>query len=207
MKRFVALATRFNRWRYTLYSPVYDLVAGLFVEQRRRAIALLAPRPDDKVLIVGAGSGLDLDFLLSQRSLTAIDITPAMISRLERRAQKLGVDIDARVMDAQRMDFPDAHFDVVVLHLILAVVPDPIACIREVERVLKPGGRAVVFDKFLPDGKRPGPVRWLANPIARLVATDINRRLADILSATALVKVHDEDAGFGGFFRIVLLRK
>ncbi|KZE24969.1 class I SAM-dependent methyltransferase [Crenobacter luteus] len=201
------LLTRLNRWRYTLYAPIYDRVAGAFARQRRRAIALLAPQPDERVLIVGAGTGLDLDYLLAQRALTAIDLTPAMVDALAARAAHLGLAVDARVMDAEALAFPDESFDAVVLHLILAVVPDPVACLSEVERVLKPGGRVVVFDKFLPDGARPGLARRLLNLIARLVATDINRRLADILAATRLTKIHDEDAGFGGFFRIALLRK
>ncbi|TCP15110.1 phosphatidylethanolamine N-methyltransferase /phosphatidyl-N-methylethanolamine N-methyltransferase [Crenobacter luteus] len=201
------LLTRLNRWRYTLYAPIYDRVAGAFARQRRRAIALLAPQPDERVLIVGAGTGLDLDYLLAQRALTAIDLTPAMVDALAARAAHLGLAVDARVMDAEALAFPDESFDAVVLHLILAVVPDPVACLSEVERVLKPGGRVVVFDKFLPDGARPGLARRLLNLIARLVATDINRRLGDILAATRLTKIHDEDAGFGGFFRIALLRK
>ncbi|AVG15528.1 MULTISPECIES: class I SAM-dependent methyltransferase [Chromobacteriaceae] len=200
-------ANRFNRWRYDLYAPVYDKVAQGFARHRRRSIGLLNPQPDERLLLVGAGTGLDLDFLVRCRHVAAIDIAPAMLARLRERAAKLGMEVDARVMDGQKLDFPDASFDAVALHLTLAVVPDPRACLLEVERVLKPGGRVVVFDKFLADGGRAPLWRRAGNLLARAVATDINRRLGDIVSVTKLQPFHDEDAGFGGFLRIVLLRK
>ncbi|WP_293759627.1 class I SAM-dependent methyltransferase [uncultured Aquitalea sp.] len=201
------LATRFNRWRYNLYAPLYDKLAQGFAARRRRAIALLNPQPEDQVLIVGAGTGLDLDFLVRCHRLTAVDVSEGMLRRLAERAHALGLPVDARVMDAQRLELPDNSMDKVVLHLILAVIPDPVACLREVERVLKPGGKAVVFDKFLPDRGRASLLRASANLVTRVLATDINRRLGDIQSATALLRDHEEEAGFGGFFRIALLRK
>ncbi|SME93648.1 class I SAM-dependent methyltransferase [Pseudogulbenkiania subflava] len=201
-------ATRYNRWRYNLYAPVYDrVVAAFFAPRRRRAIALLAPRPDERILLLGAGTGLDLDYLLGCRRLTAIDVSDGMLARLHRRAARLGLEVEASVMDGQRLAFPDACFDAVILHLILAVIPDPVACLREVERVLKPGGRVVVFDKFLADHQRPVWWRAAANQLTRIIATDINRQLGVIVSPTTLHIEHDESAGMGGFFRIVLLRK
>ncbi|MGD8710854.1 MAG: SAM-dependent methyltransferase, partial [Ectothiorhodospiraceae bacterium] len=93
------------------------------------------------------------------------------------------------------------------LNLILAVVPDPVAAIREAARVLSPEGRMVVFDKFLPDGARPSLIRRGANGISRIVATDINRQLGPLLELAGLERVKDEPAGFGGLFRIAVLRR
>lgn len=102
---------------------------------------LLQPAAGEEVLIIGAGTGADLPFLPSGARITAIDLTPAMLARLEQRAAALGHSVQAHVMDGQALSLPSNRYDAVILHLILAVFPDPVACIREAERVLKPGGR------------------------------------------------------------------
>jgi phosphatidylethanolamine/phosphatidyl-N-methylethanolamine N-methyltransferase len=196
-----------NRIRYTLYEPFYDLAAGWFTKQRRRSIALLALKPSEKMLIVGAGTGLDLEFLPKDLFIAANDITPAMVHHLARRARRLGLEVEARVMDGQNLQYGPETFDVAILHLILAIIPDPVRCIREVERVLKKGGRAIIFDKFLPDDRTPSWGRKILNLFTNAVATDINRKLGPILKATSLKIVHEEPAGLGGLLKIVLVRK
>jgi phosphatidylethanolamine/phosphatidyl-N-methylethanolamine N-methyltransferase len=197
-----------NRLRYTLYLPIYDLVADrIFRKHRKRSISLLQAKPDDAILILGAGTGLDLPYLQGYTNLTAIDITPGMISKLKKRADKLGIPVDAYVMNGQLLDFADNSFDAVVLHLILAVIPDPVACIREVERVPKPGGTVMVFDKFLPDGQQPSLLRRLFNQVTSTLFSDINRSIGIIVSHTSLQVELNEAAAFRGTFRIVRLRK
>jgi len=125
------------------------------------------------------------------------------------RLYGVGPHVELRVMDGQELELPDESFDAVLLHLILAVIPDPVACLREASRVLRPGGRVSVFDKFVRAGQRPGLLRRAANLPARLLATNLNRVLEEILTAAAapLRIEHDEPAGFGGMLRILLLRK
>jgi ubiquinone/menaquinone biosynthesis C-methylase UbiE len=197
-----------NRLRYTLYLPVYDLIADrLFRKFRKRSIELLQAKPTDSILLLGAGTGLDLPYLQGYTQLTAIDITPGMIAKLKERAAKLVIPVDARVMNGQQLDFADNRFDAVVLHLIIAVIPDPVACIREVERVLKPGGTVIVFDKFLPDGQKPSLLRRFFNQVASTLFSDINRSIGRIVNHTSLQVELNEPAAFGGTFRIVRLRK
>ena len=197
-----------NRLRYTLYLPVYDLIADrIFRKYRKRSIELLQAKPTDSILLLGAGTGLDLPYLQGYTQLTAIDITPGMIAKLKERAAKLVIPVDARVMNGQQLDFADNRFDAVVLHLIIAVIPDPVACIREVERVLKPGGTVIVFDKFLPDGQKPSLLRRFFNQVASTLFSDINRSIGRIVNHTSLQVELNEPAAFGGTFRIVRLRK
>lgn len=197
-----------NRLRYTLYLPVYDLIADrIFRKYRKRSVELLGAKPSEAILILGAGTGLDLPYLQGYTNLTAIDITPGMITKLKQRAEKLNLQIDAEVMNGQQLAFADSSFDAVILHLILAVIPDPVACIREVERVLKPGGSVMVFDKFLPDGQKPSMLRRLLNQIASTLFSDINRSIGNIIKHTSLVPELNEPAALGGTFKIIRMRK
>lgn len=196
---------RWNRARYTLYAPFYDLIARRLGRGRRRAVALLDVKPGERVLIDGCGTGLDLELLPRDCAVTAIDLTPAMVEKTRARAAALGMTVDARVMDAARLEFADATFDCVLLHLILAVVPDPHASAREAARVLRRGGRASVFDKFA--AGRASLVRRALNVITNFVATDITRSLEEILDGTELRVVREEASVLGGVFRAALLVK
>jgi len=200
-----------NTWRrlnYTLWAPVYDgFVHRVIGTRRRRSLELLDLHAGERILILGAGTGLDLDYLPRGLDLTAIDLTPAMLRRLQTRAARLGVPVDARVMDGQAVTFSDASFDVVVLHLILAVIPDPVACLREVARVLRPGGRAIILDKFVPDD-RPVPLAMrLLNPLVRLGGTEITRQLGPMLRGLPLRITHEEGAGYHGLMKIVRVER
>ena len=196
-----------NRLRYTVWAPAYDTIVGAagFNTARRLSIDRLRLASGHRILIVGAGTGLDLDFLPSNIHVTAIDVTPAMLKHLQRRAAAAGQSVTTRIMDARHLAFPDSSFDAVIMHLILAVMPEPERGLSEAVRVLKPGGRIAVFDKFLRDEERPALKRRLLNAIAKPLFSDLNRRLGPLLADTPLSIEHDEPAGFGGTYRVVTL--
>ena len=196
-----------NKIRYTILTPVYDLIAGYFKESRKKSVDALEIKAGDKVLIVGAGTGLDLAFLPNDCEIVATDITPAMIERIKKRSSTSKRRVQAIVMDGQRLEFADNSFDKIILHLILAVIPDPIACIKESERLLKPGGYIVVFDKFVRRDTKASMLRRVANLLTNLIFTDITRNFESILSKSGLRMINDIDADFNGNFRLIKLTK
>jgi ubiquinone/menaquinone biosynthesis C-methylase UbiE len=126
--------------------------------------------------------------------------------RAKRKLPIAGCQIELKVGDAQALPLADETFDAVMLNLILSVVPDAARCMSEAIRILRPGGRIVVFDKFLPDDSRPSLGRRLSNVFSTLLGTDINRRLDDIIAGLPCELVHDEPSVLGGMYRVVLLR-
>lgn len=197
-----------NRFRYSLYAPLYDLIGSLFNKDRRRSIQTLDLQPGEKVLLVGAGTGIDIQFLPEDVCITAIDITPVMVRKIETHVNRLNRQVDTFVMDGQALDFPDEVFDVVILHLILAVIPDHYACISEVARVLKSDGRVAIFDKFLPGETDIRLGRKIANVIAGFFFSEINRRLQPIITSTSLEITYQESASFEKMgYQITTLKK
>jgi phosphatidylethanolamine/phosphatidyl-N-methylethanolamine N-methyltransferase len=118
-----------------------------------------------------------------------------------------GLDFAPLQGNVMALPFADSSFDAAVLHLILAVVPDPLACLREAARVVRPDGTLLVFDKFLKPGE-PAWLRRLATPLMGRIATRLDVVLEDLLQVVPGVeRVHDEPALAGGWFRLVRLRR
>lgn len=195
-----------NRIRYQLYAPIYDWMAQPLERGRRRAIERLDLTPDDRILLLGCGPGPDLEYLPSKASITAVDAAPAMVRRTEERGDALGMEVDVRVGDAQSLPFDDDAFDVVVLHLLLAVVPNPEAVAAEAARVLAPGGRVSVYDKFIPEDTEPSLLRRVLNPVARFLFSDLTRQLEPILEEAGLKVVEPRETALGGLYTMTLAR-
>ncbi|MBI4996243.1 MAG: class I SAM-dependent methyltransferase [Rhodocyclales bacterium] len=190
---------------YALIAPFYDaFLTAATHGARGRSLAALADRIPGEVLIAGIGTGLDIPHLPPQHRYVGIDLTRAMLAKAQRRA---GSRLQLVQGDVHRLPFPDAHFDAVVLHLILAVVPQPELCLAEAARVLKPGGHVLVFDKFLKPGERALWKRAM-NSLTRHVATRLDVVFEDVLAAApSLERHHDEPALAGGWFRLIRLQK
>lgn len=200
------LRNRCLQHSYSLIAPLYDLViARALLAARRRSLAALPTDHPSHVLISGVGTGLDLPLLPALHRYTALDFNAAMLARARARTGDL--DIALMLGDSMALPYADAAFDHVLLHLILAVVPEPRLCLREAARVLRPGGTIVVFDKFL----RPQQHAWLKRaltPLSRRIATRMDVVFEAVLAdVPGLRVVSDEPLYAGGWFRGIVLRK
>ena len=192
-----------QRFRYTLWAPFYDRVTK-FHRERRRSVELLELRAGERVLIIGCGTGADIPFLPADVQVLATDLTPAMLRQAQAHARP-GVEL--RVMDGHALDLPDGCFDAAILHMVLEVIPDPVRCLREAARVLRPGGRLAVFDKFLPEEHRPGPLARFGLVLLDLVFTSTNRRMGEILArAAAPLEIARDERSVGSYRHLVLRR-
>ncbi len=196
-----------NQRIYRFYAPIYDLFFRAISDRpRRRAIRMLEMKPGERLLIPGIGTGLDVLHLPANVAVTGVDFSPAMLE--QARSKVAGRDVTLFEMDVQHLDFPDASFDAVLFTLLLSVVPDAKATFGEAWRVLRPGGRIVIFDKFLPeDGKLTRPRRVLGRIISAL-GTDPNRRWSDIIAGPAGLIIRQNEASLlRGQYRILRIEK
>jgi SAM-dependent methyltransferase len=99
-----------------------------------------------KLLDVGCGLGNDLArFAQGGAVVTGVDLTPRAIELASANFAQRGLKGDFQVMNGEALGFPDASFDVVYCHTVLHFTPDPERMVREIHRVLKPGGLAILM--------------------------------------------------------------
>lgn len=194
-----------NRTRYQIYAPVYDWLAKPWEAGRKRAIERLELEPGERILILGVGTGSDLEHLPVGSEVTVVDLSPAMIRRTRERAETLDLDVDARVGDAQSLPFEDDAFDAVLLHLVLSVVPDPVSVVEETARVLDSDGRVSIYDKFVPAEETPSLPRRIVNPLAKVLFADLNRSLEPMLSGTGL-RTGERESFLAGIYSVTIAR-
>lgn len=191
---------------YRFFAPFYDaLIQRASASARQRSLSALAPAGEQRVLLSGAGTGLDFPFLPAHHDYVALDLTAAMQSRSVKRTH--GLRLTWVLGDSMALPFADESFDFVVLHLILAVVPHSQHCLAEAARVLRPGGRILIFDKFLRRGQL-ALLRRLLNPLSSQMATRLDVVFEDVLqNVPQLQLVSDVPALGNGWFRLIELKR
>ena len=133
---------------YARWAPVYDLVFGKVFERGRRASIAAAERIGGRILDVGIGTGISLTDYARSNSLVGVDYSEAMLRKAQERVCEHKLDHVAAlaVMDAQRLGFADAYFDVIVAQYVITAVPDPEQCLDEFARVVRPGGEIILVN-------------------------------------------------------------
>jgi ubiquinone/menaquinone biosynthesis C-methylase UbiE len=135
------------RDKYAALAPRYDRIetpAELLGLRRLRREMLRSAAGD--VLEVAAGTGMNFPYYPPGCTITAVDLSPAMLDIARERAGRLGMPVTFAVMPAEELAFPDAHFATVVSSLSTCTFPDPLAALREMARVCRPEGRILLLE-------------------------------------------------------------
>jgi len=175
-------ATAQTRSRYDRLAPIYDLMEAL--PERRfepwREM-LWAQVPEGRILEVGVGTGKNLPYHPPGAEVVGIDISERMLKRARQRAAELGNSVELHQMDAQRLDFPDDSFEAAVSTFVYCSVPDAVRGLRELGRVVKPGGKIFLLEHVrINEPELVGKVMDLLDPVAvRLMGPHINRRTVE----------------------------
>lgn len=201
-------ATALTRARYQRLSAFYDVLEGL-AEGRYRPWRkkLWAQVRGPRVLEVGVGTGKNMPYWPTGVRVTAIDLTPGMLDLARRRAQALGLSADLRLGDAQALDFPDASFDAAVAAFVFCSVPDPVLGLRELRRVVRPGGQVLLLEHERLANPVLGALMDAVNPVVvRLIGANVNRRTVETVRAAGLQVEKVEDLGMGGMYKLIAAR-
>jgi SAM-dependent methyltransferase len=190
------------------WSISYDERCITYAADRFRLVAGVGDRPYEHALELGCGTGFFLLNLMQAgvaKRGSVTDLSPGMVQAALRNAGGLGLDVDGRVADAERIPYEDATFDLVVGHAVLHHIPDVERALREVLRVLKPGGRFVFAGEPTTIGdayaRRLGALTWkAATTITKLPALQGWRRPQEELDESsraaaleAVVDIHTFD--------------
>jgi|TARA_Y100000031_G_scaffold89179_1_gene98106 ubiquinone/menaquinone biosynthesis C-methylase UbiE len=147
------------------------------------------PQASGDVLEIGIGSGLNLEHYSDRvSSITGLDPAAELIEKAEQRAASIGAPVEILQVSGEEIPADDSRFDDVVCTWTLCSIPNPYRAVREMHRVLKPGGRLYFVEHGLSD--ESGVQRWQRRiePLWKIIGggCHLTRRPDDLL----------QDAGF-----------
>src|SRR5271170_2238659 len=154
---------------YDRWAPVYDLVFGGVFGKGRRAAILATNHIGGRVLEVGVGTGISLPQYAANLRIFGTDISEAMLRKAQQRVSELGLNNveGLAVMDAERLEFPDNSFDVVMAQYVVTAVPNPETALDEFARVLRPGGEMILLTRVSADAGMRRFIEQRLQPVVR----------------------------------------
>ena len=158
------VAKAYGRW-----APVYDLVFGGVFSKGRSAAIQATNRLGGRVLEVGVGTGISLPLYAPHLRIFGTDISEAMLAKAKSRVseQKLSNVEGLAVMDAEKLEFPDNSFDVVMAQYVVTAVPNPEVALDEFARVLRPGGEMILLSRVSADAGVRRFIEQRLQPVVR----------------------------------------
>jgi ubiquinone/menaquinone biosynthesis C-methylase UbiE len=157
----------------------------LFREERTNVLA--SARGD--VLEIGFGTGLNLPhYPPSIARLTAVDPMQALPTRVANRCRSVSFPVQVVPVTSETLPFDDGRFDCAVSTWTLCTIPDPVTALREIQRVLKPGGLFLFAEHGRSDDARIAAWQDRLNPFQNVIACgcNLNRRIDRLILAAGL---------------------
>jgi len=170
-----------------VFPHLMDWTLGTRRFQERREQALASAQ--GHVLEIGFGTGLNLPHYPHKvTSLTALDPATLLPRKVARRISQRSLPVELVRLSAETLPFEDGRFDCAVSTWTLCTIPDPVAALREVRRVLKPGGTYVFLEHGRSDDARVAKWQDFFNPVQRVIACgcNLNRPIDALISQGGL---------------------
>ncbi len=173
---------------YDKQSKVYDLTFGKLVTKRvGRAIQQFEIKDEDLVLDLGVGTGNSLRFYPGTGNVVGIDLSFGMLEKANEKVDEAGQKNVALVQgNALQLPFAEDSFDHVFISHVISVVSDPVAVLREMQRVTKPGARVVMLNHFQSSNKMVAKIEKMVSPICTKLGWRSDLALHDLLKHTGI---------------------
>jgi ubiquinone/menaquinone biosynthesis C-methylase UbiE len=160
-----------NKWDRA--SRTYDFFAAVDDKRLGSEKQKLLAKARGKTLHVAAGTGNDFKFFPVGMDIVSIDISPKMLERAKIKAAAYKGSIELREADVHNLDYPEATFDTVTTVFTFCSVPNPIAGLQELHRVLKPGGQILMLEHVR--SAAIGPIGIMMTQLTRQFGPELNR--------------------------------
>jgi phosphatidylethanolamine/phosphatidyl-N-methylethanolamine N-methyltransferase len=186
---------------YQFYSKFY--IFGLN-PGRSVAVKQMELQNDHQILEIGIGTGMSLSHYPENVEITGIDLTPEMLEQAHQRVDNLGLNnVQLHLMDAQKLDFPDHSFDKSIAMFVASVMPDPVAMIKEMKRVTRPGGHIYILNHFSQKGSFMSLIEKALSPFAHQLGFEPLFYLDEFLEKTEMRGALDIPIQPFGYWRLL----
>lgn len=154
---------------YDRWAPIYDLVFGGVFSKGRDAAIQATNKLGGRVLEVGVGTGISLPLYSPNVRIFGTDISEEMLKKAKRRVAEGNLkNIEGlSVMDAEKLEFSDNSFDVVMAQYVVTAVPNPEVALDEFARVLRPGGELIILTRVSADAGMRRFIEQRLQPVVR----------------------------------------
>lgn len=191
---------------YDRFSSLYDLICKPYLDfGRQRAIEILNPARRSRILEIGVGTGLNLEYYPTDVEIIGFDYSLGMLHEAKCKTENQNTcKIELMQMDAQNLAFADNSFEYVMAAYVLTVVPDPEKAVRELFRVAKPGARVVVVNYLCSNNKLMSIIENIFHPVFSSIGLfTLKHDLPGLLTANGAQNISSEPTSFLNLHHIV----
>lgn len=194
---------------YAAWARIYDKIYQRLLATPQREAVDAACACGRDILEIGVGTGLTLAYFRPDSRVLGVDLSLDMLKVANRKvsSQHLKHVRGLMVMDAGRLGFAAERFDAVTAQFVITLVPDAEQALREMDRVLKPGGEIIISSRLVDDGARFAALWTALAPLARAVGWSSDFKVSRLTDWAAKTGRYDTVHVGSGYFKVVRLHK